>query len=57
MLRISSLLVRLWLMASRSPIASCSQWLTAVMMFKTNRPAADPVSSDSATDTNAMPRR
>src|SRR5580700_6116076 len=41
----------------RSPIASRSHWLTAVMMFRTSRPAAEPVSSDSATDTSATPRR
>ena len=58
MLPTRSPLVRLWLMASRvrSPIASRSHWLTAVMMFNTRRPAAEPVSSDSATDTRATPR-
>lgn len=39
MLPTRSPLVRLWLIASRvrSPIASRSHWLTAVMMFSTNR--------------------
>src|SRR5882724_1164738 len=37
--------LRLWLMASRvrSPMASRSHWLTAVMMFRTRRPAGEPV--------------
>jgi hypothetical protein len=41
----------------RSPIASRSHWFTEVVMFNTSRPAADPVSSDSATDTSVTPRR
>jgi hypothetical protein len=50
---------RLWLIASRvrSPIASRSHWLTAVMMFITSRPAAELVSSDSATEMSDRPRR
>ena len=41
----------------RSPIASRSHWLTAVMMLITSLPAAEPVSSDSATETSETPRR
>src|SRR5579864_6012672 len=57
MLPTRSPLVRLWFMAShvRSPTASRSHWLTAVMMFRTSRPAAGPVSSNSATETSATP--
>src|SRR5437867_11189053 len=40
----------------RSPIASRSHWLTAPMMVITRRPAAEPVSSDSATETSATLR-
>src|ERR1035438_584025 len=45
----------LWRNASlvRSPMASRSHWLTAPMMVITRRPAAEPVSSDSVTETNA----
>ena len=35
------------------PVASRSHWLTAVLIFSTRRPAAEPVSSDSATDFRA----
>jgi hypothetical protein len=41
----------------RSPIASRSHCETAVIMLITSLPAAEPVSSDSATDTNDTPRR
>jgi hypothetical protein len=37
-------------------MASRSHWLTAPMMVITNRPAAEPVSNDSATETNATLR-
>jgi hypothetical protein len=47
----------LWRIASRvrSPIASRSHWLTAVMILITSLPAAEPVSSDSATETSETP--
>src|ERR1039458_9923834 len=41
----------------RSPIASRSHWLTETMILRTSLPEAEPVSSDSATDTNETPRR
>ncbi len=58
MLPTRSPLPRLCLKASRvlSPIASRSHWLTAPMMVITRRPAADPVSSDSATEISATLR-
>jgi hypothetical protein len=49
---------RLWRNASRvrSPIASRSHWDTAPMIVMTRRPAADPVSSASATEIRATLR-
>ena len=38
-------------------MASRSHWLTDAMTFSTSRPAADPVSRLSATDTSDTPRR
>ena len=51
-------LVRLCRSASRvrSPIASRSHCETAAMMVVTSRPAAEAVSSDSATEISATPR-
>ena len=58
MLPTRSPLLRLWRNASRvrSPIASRSHWLTAPMMVITRRPAAELVSSDSATEISATLR-
>src|ERR1039457_5950422 len=55
MLPTRSPLLFLWPSASRvrSPIASRSHWLTAPMIVMTRRPAAELVSSDSATEINA----
>jgi hypothetical protein len=41
----------------RSPIASRSHCDTAVITLSTKRPAAEPVSSDSATEISVTPRR
>ena len=38
-------------------MASRSHWLTLTIMFRTNRPAAEPVSRDSATETRETPFR
>ncbi|MEP6961524.1 MAG: hypothetical protein ABI995_05575 [Acidobacteriota bacterium] len=48
----------LWRKASRvrSPMASRSHWLTAPIIVITSRPAAEPVSSDSATEISATLR-
>src|ERR1039457_1987766 len=55
MLRTRSPLLFLWTSASRvrSPIPSRSHWLTAPMIVMTSLPAAELVSSDSATEINA----
>ncbi len=40
-----------------SPMASRSHWPTLIMTWKTRRPAAEPVSSNSAADTKGIPFR